>query len=138
MFYSLRGMAVGVAAVAMLSGWAAVNRSMNWSEAKATVDYIDRTCDFVETTYEGKKAVSARGYTDTCNSTDEWEKVKQKHKKVSGRATVHLSYSAPTDGSYRTGELKLTGRDEDFYTLKAGSTVGILVSKTEPTRIRKA
>jgi len=67
-------MAVGVAAVAMLSGWAAVNRSMNWSEAKATVDYIDRTCDFVETTYEGKKAVSARGYTDTCNSTDEWEK----------------------------------------------------------------
>jgi hypothetical protein len=46
-------MAVGVAAVAMLSGWAAVNRSMNWSEARATVDYIDRSCDFVETTYEG-------------------------------------------------------------------------------------
>jgi len=138
MFYSLRGALFTVVGVAMLSGIAAVNRSANWSEAKATVDYIDRTCDFVETTYQGKKAVSARGYTDSCNSTDEWEKVKEKHKRVSGRATLHLSYTAPQDGSARTGELKLTGRDSDFYALKAGSTLNILVSKTDPTKIRKA
>ena len=106
---------------------------------KATVTTIDRSCDFVETTFAGKKAVSARGYTDSCNSTDEWAKLREKrNKKVSGRATVHLSYVAPQDGSARTGELKLTGRDDEFYEIKAGDEIEILVSKSDPTRIRQA
>jgi hypothetical protein len=106
---------------------------------KATVTTIDRTCNFVETTFEGKKAVSARGYTDSCNSTDEWAKVrKERSKKVSGRATIHVSYVAPMDGSAQTGEFKLTGGDDAFYELKAGDEVEILVSKTDPTRFRLA
>jgi hypothetical protein len=106
---------------------------------KATVTTIDRTCDFVETTFEGKKAMSARGYTDSCNSTDEWSKVREKRNKlVSGRATLHLSYIAPQDGSEQTGELKITGRDDAFYEIKAGDQIEILVSKSDPAKIRQA
>jgi hypothetical protein len=106
---------------------------------KATVTTIDRSCDFVETTFEGKKAVSTRGYSDSCNSTDEWAKVREKRgKRVSGRATLHLSYVAPQDGSAQTGELKLTGRDDAFYEIKAGDEIEILVSKSDPTKIRQA
>jgi Flp pilus assembly protein TadD len=106
---------------------------------KATVTTIDRTCDFVETAFEGKKAVSTRGYTDSCNSTDEWAKVREKrNKRVAGRATLHLSYVAPQDGSQQTGEIKLTGGDDAFYEIKAGDEIEILVSKSDPTRIRQA
>ena len=106
---------------------------------KATVTTIDRTCDFVETSFEGKKAVSARGYTDSCNSTDEWAKVREKRsKKISGHATVHVSYLAPQNGSPQTGEFKLTGGDDAFYEVKAGDEVKILVSKSDPTKIRQA
>jgi hypothetical protein len=108
-------------------------------KVKATVTTIDRTCDFVETTFEGKKAMSSRGYTDSCSSTDEWAKVREKrNKKVSGRATIHVSYIAPADGTEHMGEFKLTGRDDAFYELKAGDEVEILVSKSDPTRIRQA
>jgi len=108
-------------------------------KVKATVTTIDRSCDFVETTFEGKKAVSARGYTDSCNSTDEWAKVrKERKKRIAGQATLHLSYVAPQDGSQRTGEIKLTGRDDAFYEIKAGDEIEILVSKTDPTKIRQA
>jgi len=106
---------------------------------KATVTTIDRTCDFVETTFAGKKAVSARGYTDSCNSTDEWAKVREKRdKRIAGRATLHLSYVAPLDCSQQTAELKRTGRDDAFYEIKAGDEIEILVSKTDPTKIRQA
>jgi hypothetical protein len=112
--------------------------SPNADKVKATVMTIDRTCDFVETTFEGKKAMSARGYTDSCSSTDEWSKVREKrNKQVSGRATIHVSYVAPADGAEHTGEFKITGRDDAFYEIKAGDEIDILVSKTDPTRIRQ-
>ena len=108
-------------------------------KVKATVTTIDRTCDFVETTFEGKKAISARGYTDSCNSTDEWAKVREKrNKKVAGRATIHVSYVAPADGAEHSGEFKITGRDDAFYEIKAGDEIDILVSKTDPNKIRQA
>lgn len=123
--------------IALCAGAAAC--SPNADKVKATVTTIDRTCDFVETTFEGKKAMSARGYTDSCSSTDEWSKVRQKrNKKVSGRATIHVSYLAPADGAEHTGEFKITGRDDAFYEIRAGDEIDILVSKTDPTRIRQA
>ena len=83
--------------------------------------------------------MSARGYTDSCNSTDEWAKVrKERKKRIAGQATLHLSYVAPQDGSQQTGEIKLTGRDDAFYEIKAGDQIEILVSKTDPTKIRQA
>jgi hypothetical protein len=137
MNYSLRGAVFAMVAIASLGAYSAINRSANWAEAKATISTIDRTCDFIETTVEdGHK--SARGLTDSCNSTDEWEKVRAKRNKVvSGKAVVHVSYTAPQNGSYQTGELTLTGRDDEFYSLHAGDSVAILVSKADPTRIRK-
>lgn len=108
-------------------------------KVKATVTTIDRTCDFVETTFEGKKAISARGYTDSCNSTDEWAKVREKrNKKIAGKATIHVSYVAPADGAEHTGEFKITGGDDAFYEVKAGDVIEILVSKSDPTKIRQA
>lgn len=125
---------VAIAICAALAGC-----SPTADRVKATVTTIDRSCDFIETTYEGKKALSARGYTDSCNSTDEWAKVRDKRDKtVSGRATIHVSYVAPADGAEHTGEFNITGRDDAFYEVKAGDEIEILVSKTDPTKIRQA
>ena len=115
--------------------------SPNADRVKATITTIDRTCDIVETTYAGAEKVptSSRTYTDACSSIEEWSTVKKKrNKRVSGKATVHVAYTAPSDGSYQTGEFHLTGRDDEFYELKAGDEVEILVSKTDPTKMRKA
>jgi hypothetical protein len=126
-----------LAVIAMLAG--AAGCSPTADRVKATVTTIDRSCDFVETSFEGKKAVSARGYTDSCDSTGEWSKLREKRNKhISGRATLHLSYVAPQDGSPQTGELKLTGRDDAFYAIRAGDEIEILVSKSDPTKIRQA
>jgi hypothetical protein len=139
MIYSLRGAAFTMAAMALFGGYSAINRSVNWTGAKATISYIDRSCDFIETTTDESGRKTARGTTDACSSTDEWEKVRAKRNKVvSGRATVHVTYAAPQDGSYQSGEFKLTGRDDEFYNLKAGDEVRILVSTSDPAKIRKA
>ena len=51
---------------------------------------------------------------------------------------VHVSYTAPQNGSYQTGEFTLTGHDDAFYSLRAGDEVEILVSKSDPTKISLA
>ena len=144
MIYRLYGMAAAMVFVLGLAAYSAMDRVSNYKPAKASVTTIDRTCDFVETTYDTatNKAVSARGMTDSCNSTDEWDKVRDqvrenKHKKIAGSETVHLSYTAPQDGSFRTAELNFSGSDDEFYELQAGSEVNILVSNSDPSKIRK-
>jgi Neuraminidase (sialidase) len=139
MIYSVRGAIFTVVAAVMISGIASVNKSAKWAETKATIESIDRSCDFVETTYEDKRATSSHGYTDSCSSTDEFDKIKKKRNKmVSGRATVHVNYTAPNNGSYQTGKFTMNGGDDDFYTLKAGDSVEILVSKSDATKIRRS
>jgi hypothetical protein len=44
----------------------------------------------------------------------------------------------PQTGQPGTGELKFDGRDDEFYRLKAGDEIDILVSDADPTRIHKA
>lgn len=51
---------------------------------------------------------------------------------------VHLSYTAPQNGQAETGELKFDGRGDEFYRLRAGDEFDILVSNSDPTKIRKA
>ena len=127
----------GLVVIAACAGAAACSPTAD--KVKATVTTIDRTCDFVETTFEGKKAISARGYTDSCNSTEEWAKVREKrNKKIAGKATIHVSYVAPADGAEHTGEFKITGGDDAFYEVKAGDVIEIFVSKSDPTKIRQA
>ena len=124
--------------IAGASAWAVVDRDVNYKEAKASVVMIDRKCDFTETTTEEGHTV-ARGITDACNSTDEWQDVKEKRSKVvSGRAVVQVSYVAPQDGAQHFAELRFDGRDDEFYELKAGDEINILVSNDDLTKIRKA
>jgi hypothetical protein len=142
MMYRLYGMAATMLLVMGLSAYSVANRAMNYKPAKATVSYIDRTCDFLETT-ERAGVKTARALSDSCNSTGEWDKVREavrdkRRKKIAGSETVHLTYTAPQDGSYRTAELKFTGRDDEFYQLQAGDEVRIMVSNSDPSKIVKA
>ena len=133
------GAAAAIVLIAGLGAYNAIDRSANYTPAKASVSLIDRKCDIVETTTaeDGKK--SARNYNDDCNSIDAWETAKAKHDKtVSGNAVIKLSYTAPQDGSYRTSELRFTSRDDELYDLKAGDEIGILVSNSNPSKIRKS
>ena len=56
---------------------------------------------------------------------------------VDGKAVVKVSYTAPQDGSYQTSELRLDGRDDEFYSLKAGDEIEVLVSNDDPAMIIK-
>lgn len=139
--YRIYGMAGAILIFMGLAAYSAADRAMNYKPAKGTVSTIDRTCDFVETTTSGDGHRSSRDTTDTCNSTDEWDKVRdaireKRRKKISGNETVHISYTAPQDQSYRTAELHFTGNDDEFYELQAGSEVNILVSNSDPNKIR--
>lgn len=131
------GMAAAVVFVAGVGACSVIDRSSNYQPAKASVFLIDRTCNFTETGYEDGKKV-ARKVTDSCNSTDEWTSVRKKRNKVvSGKAVVHLSYTAPQNGSAQTGKLNFDGRDDEFYELKAGDEVRILVRNDDPTKFVK-
>ena len=116
--------------------------------AKATVTTIDRKCEIIETIKHqiddprepGHKmmAQEMNSSTGECDSVDEWAEVRAKRtKKVVGTAAVHVAYQAPQDGSYQNATLSFTGRDDEFYTLRAGDTVDILVAKDNPAKIRK-
>jgi hypothetical protein len=144
MIYRLYGMAAAMVFFLGMAAFSVSDRAMNYKPAKGTVTTIDRTCDFVETTRDPttNKVEEARGLSDSCSATDEWEKqrdtIRKTGKRFSGDAVVHVSYTAPQDGSYRTADLHFTGRDDEFYDLQAGSEVNILVSNSDPSKIRKA
>src|SRR5919197_1051306 len=127
MMFRLYGMAAAMVFILGMAGFSAMNRTTNYKPAKATVSTIDRTCNFIETTTDPNtnKVMGARGLTDSCSATDEWEKqrdtIRKTNKRFSGDAVVHVSYTAPQDGSYRTADLHFTGRDDEFYDLQAGS-----------------
>ena len=117
--------------------------------AKATVTTIDRTCEIVETITRQVDDPRAPGHklkaqemnssTGECDSVEEWAEVRAKRtKKVAGTAKVHVDYQAPQDGSYHSATLDFTGRDDEFYTLRSGDSVDILVAKDNPDKIRKA
>jgi hypothetical protein len=116
--------------------------------AKATVMTIDHECTIVTKYDPSMGASEANGIKvapveldqrkGECKSVDEWQEVRKKRSKdVDGTAAVHVEYQAPQDGSYRTGTLNFTGRDDEFYELKAGDTIDILVAEDDPARIRK-
>jgi hypothetical protein len=117
--------------------------------AKATVTTIDRTCEIIETITREVDDPRAPGHklkaqemnssTGECDSVEEWADVKSKRsKKVAGTAKVHVDYQAPQDGRYHSATLDFTGRDDEFYTLRAGDSVDILVARDNPDKIRKA
>lgn len=138
MSYSLRGAVFAMGFVAIVGGYSAINRVMNFKAAKASVFMIDRQCKFDRVWTDGKREM----ITDSCNSTDEFAGLAKaspakRNKKIDGKAIVKVSYTAPQDGSYQTSQLEFTGRDEEFYKLKAGDQIDILVSNEDKTKIIK-
>ena len=138
MSYGLNGTVAAFLFVAGVGAYSAIDRGANYTAATGEVFLIDRTCNFTETSREDGKTV-ARGVTDSCNSTDEWAKVrKTRSKVVSGKAVVHVTYVSPKDHTTQTATLNFDGRDDEFYELKAGDRIAILVANSNPTQIRKA
>lgn len=139
MFHSLRGAVAAMIFIGGVSVYSAIDRGVNYQAARASVVMIDRLCDMTETTTEPDGRTVARGMRDSCSSVDEWDTVKEKRTKVvSGTATVHLTYVAPQDGSQQTAELKFNGREDEFYELKAGDEIEVLVSNDDPAKIKKS
>lgn len=72
MFYSLRGMVFAMVGVALLGGYAVLDRGINFKPARATVSYIDRNCDIVTTTYDADYKPTFKTVSrDSCNSIEE-------------------------------------------------------------------
>lgn len=132
------GRLAAVGFVLVVGAVSMVNRSVNYTAAKATVDTIDRECSFTETTTTPDGRKTARGITDSCNSTDEFKKIAESKKRtrdIAGKAVVHVSFQSPKDSSWQTADLKFDGRDDEFYKLKAGDQIDILVSNDDPKKI---
>lgn len=140
MGYASYGTGAAIVLVAAIAITSAGERAMNWKPAKASITTIDRNCQIIETKYGANdQTESSRTYTDQCNSIDEWEKVRTNRKKdVAGTAVVHVSYFAPQTGQTQYSELKFDGHDDEFYELKAGDEIAIMVDNTDPSKIRKA
>lgn len=136
---ALRGTVFAMVMVAGIGTYSAIGRTSNYTPAKASVFMIDRKCNFIETTTEPGGRKTARGVTDDCKSSEEWGEVREKRSKdVSGSAVVHVEYVAPQDGRSHTSQLKYTGRDDEFYDLKAGDQINVLVRNDNPDQVIKA
>ena len=126
--------AVGLVVVVTITG--TINRGMNYTPANATVFLVDRECRFTHEYEGGRKEF----VTESCNSTDEFKTIAnapngKRKMDVDGKAVVKVSYNAPQDGSYQTSQLRYDGRDDEFYKLKAGDQIDILVSNDDPAMI---
>jgi len=138
--FRLYAMVAVVLFVVGAAGVSTINRATNYTPAKASVFLIDRKCDIIETTTSPDGQKSVRTYNGECKSVDAaWGQAKAKHdKKISGRAVVTVNYTAPQDGSFQSAELKFDSKDDEFYDLKAGDEINILVRNDDPTKITKA
>ena len=121
--------------VAVVTVTTTVNRGMNYKPAKASVFLIDRQCRF-----NVESGGRAEVVTQSCNATDEFKAIAhapdgKRKRDVDGKAVVKVSYTAPQDGSYQTSELRYDGRDDEFYKLKAGDQIDILVNNDDPAKI---
>jgi hypothetical protein len=126
----------GAAVVVVVAVTSTINRGMNYEPAKATVFLVDRECRFTRE-YEGGKKETV---TESCNSTDEFKSIAsapegKRKMDVDGKAVVKVSYTAPQNGSYQTSQLRYDGRDDEFYRLKAGDQIDVLVSDDDPAMI---
>ena len=136
MIYSLRGATFAMVAIAVIGVFTLVDRGMNYKAAKASVFVIDRQCSFDRKYGDGHSET----VTQSCNATDEFKsiaKAGKRPKDVDGKAVVKVSYTAPQDGSYQTSQLRFDGRDDEFYELKAGDQIDVLVSNDDPSKIIK-
>jgi hypothetical protein len=136
--YRLYGVAAAILFMLGMAGYSAIDRSSNYKPARASVFLIDRKCDIVETATGATGSKTTRIYSDDCKSISAWDTARAKRDKgISGSSTVKVSYTAPQDGSYQTSELHFTARDAEFYDLKAGDEINVLVRNDDLHKIIK-
>jgi len=87
MSYSLRGAVFAIGFVAIVGAYSAVNRGMNYKEAKANVFLIERQCKFDRVWTDGKREV----VTDSCASTDEFADLAKANPPSARRSTARPS-----------------------------------------------
>ena len=138
MSYAGRGAMFAFGLIAVVTATSTIKRGMNYQEAKASVFLIDRQCKFTREYEDGR----SEPITQSCNATDEFKALAnapagKRKRDVDGKAVVKVSYTAPQDGSYQTSELRFDGRDDEFYQLKAGDQIDVLVSNDDPALIIK-
>ena len=108
----------------------------NTIPVKATVLSIDRTCTFIA--HNDAKTETE----EPCSATPEFrefaDKGKPRGSRLIGNEVMHLSWTAPADGSMHYGDLKFTGRDDEFYTVNAGDLIAIRIKKDDPSMFRRA
>jgi hypothetical protein len=132
------GGAAAILFVAGMGAYTTMDRAANYAPAKASVYLIDRKCNILETTTSPDGRKTARGLTDDCKNVEEWETVRTKRTKdVSGKAVMHVNYTAPQDGSLQTSKVEYDGRDDEFYDLKVGDEIDVLVSNDDPSKVIK-
>lgn len=138
MVYSARGAIFAMGFVVVVAIYTTIDRGMNYQAAKASVFLIDRQCKFDRQYDDGKRET----VTQSCTATDEFKAIAKapggkRKMDVDGKAVVKVSYTAPQNGSYQTSELRFDGRDDEFYELKAGDQIDVLVSSDDPAKIIK-
>ena len=137
-YYSLYGGAGAMLFVIGVGAYSAIDRASNYEPAKASVYMIDRKCQIVETTTDPleEKKKSSRTFDGDCKSVGEWDKVRAKRDKtIVGKAVVHVSYTAPQDNASHSSELSFDSKDNEFFDLKAGDEIDVLVSNSDPNKV---
>ena len=132
------GVLSAVVLVAGVATFGVVQREANYKPTDATVFRIDRTCGFTRIT-EGQATKKSEQVTQDCSATEEFRQIAgqvERNKDVDGHAVVKVSYIAPQDHAYHTGEFKLSGYDDRFYKLKAGDKLKVLVANKNLDKIR--
>lgn len=136
MSYSLYGRGAALLFVLGAGAYTAIDRNANYKPAKASVYLIDRKCEIIETRTNLDDKKTSRTYNGDCKSVDEWDSARAKRDKtIVGKAVVHVSYTAPQDGSSHTAELRYDSKDDEFFDLKAGDEVDVLVRNDDPNQV---
>lgn len=117
-----------------------VDPETDWGPTKATIFRIDRLCTSKYIFGAPDKPDEQVTNTRDCQMSPAFLKAASKQagraNYVHATATVKVTYIAPQDRTQHTGEVIFTGADDQFYALKAGDTLPILVSRTDPETIR--
>lgn len=138
--YRLLGGALMLTGMLVVGAINTIDRSANYVSMDAEVYLIDRVCNFTTTTTFGGKTTKQQNVKKSCNSTGEFRSIRADPDnpkfRVDGKATVHVYYTSPVDQSTLRGELKFDGTDREFYALNAHDKIKILVSKSDPNKIK--
>jgi hypothetical protein len=135
----LLGGAVPIVAFLVASGSVIADRSTNYVSVDAEVFRIDRLCGFNTSETVNGKVVKTEKTRKSCNTTDEFSKIRQNpdspSMRVDGESTVHVVFTSPLDQTQHTSTLQFNGEDREFYALKAHDKIKILVNKKDPNKI---